>query len=96
MRNIVFIILLLTQYATAQDTFKILGHFPNFPNSTYELKGYEGMQQKTLSTAASKEEGKFYCVFIENGILIWPISKFFLFIVKIYQKFSKIISCIIK
>ena len=59
MRNIVFIILLLTQYATAQDTFKILGHFPNFPNSTYELKGYEGMQQKTLSTAASKEEGKF-------------------------------------
>ena len=59
MKNVVFIFLLLTQYATAQDTFKILGHFPNFPNSTYELKGYEGMQQKTLSTAASKEEGKF-------------------------------------
>ena len=56
MKNIAFILVLIAQCLTAQT---IQGHFPNFPNSTYELKGYEGMQQKTLSTAASKEEGKF-------------------------------------
>jgi len=53
------IFLLLTFLLSAQETFTINGRFPNFPNSTYELKGYEGLQQKTLSTAASKEEGKF-------------------------------------
>ena len=56
MRNILFIILLLTQYITAQT---IQGHFPNFPNSRYELKGYNGLQQTTLSLAESKEDGKF-------------------------------------
>jgi thiol-disulfide isomerase/thioredoxin len=59
MKNVVFIFLLLTQYASAQETYTINGHFPNFPNSRYELKGYEGMQQKTLSTATNKEDGKF-------------------------------------
>ena len=43
----------------AQETYTIQGHFPNFPNSRYELKGYEGLQQKTLSFAESKEDGKF-------------------------------------
>lgn len=43
----------------AQETYTIQGHFPKFPNSRYELKGYEGLQQKTLSFAESKEEGKF-------------------------------------
>lgn len=56
MKNIAFILVLIAQCLTAQT---IQGHFPNFPNSIYELKGYEGMQQKTLSTATSKEEGKF-------------------------------------
>ena len=56
MKNIAFILVLIAQCITAQT---IQGHFPNFPNSTYELKGYEGLQQKTLSTATSKEEGKF-------------------------------------
>lgn len=56
MKKIVLLIALITQCLTAQT---IQGHFPNFPNSTYELKGYEGLQQKTLSTATSKEDGKF-------------------------------------
>ena len=43
----------------AQETYTIQGHFPNFPNSRYELKGYEGLQQKTLSVAESKENGVF-------------------------------------
>ena len=56
MKNIAFILVLIAQCLTAQT---IQGHFPNFPNSTYELKGYEGMQQKILSTATSKDDGKF-------------------------------------
>ena len=59
MKNVVFIFLLLTQYASAQETYTINGHFPNFPNSRYELKGYEGLQQKTLSVAENKENGVF-------------------------------------
>ena len=56
MKNIAFILVLIAQCLTAQT---IQGHFPKFPNSTYELKGYEGMQQKILSTATSKDDGKF-------------------------------------
>ena len=44
---------------SAQAQHTINGHFPNFPNSNYELKGYDGLQQKTLSKATSKEDGKF-------------------------------------
>lgn len=44
---------------SAQDTLIINGHFPNFPNSTYELKGYDGIEQETLSSAISLEDGKF-------------------------------------
>ena len=56
MKKIVLLIALITQCLTAQT---IQGHFPNFPNSNYELKGYEGVQQKTLSKATSKDDGKF-------------------------------------
>ena len=59
MKNYIIVLLFIVNQVFAQETYTIQGHFPNFPNSTYELKGYEGMQQKTLSTAASKEEGKF-------------------------------------
>ena len=43
----------------AQATYTIQGHFPNFPNSQYELKGYYGLEQITIATAKSKEDGKF-------------------------------------
>ena len=59
MKNYIIVLLFIVNQVFAQETYTIQGHFPKFPNSTYELKGYEGMQQKTLSTAASKEEGKF-------------------------------------
>lgn len=45
--------------AFAQNSYTINGHFPNFPNSNYELKGYEGLEQITLSNATSKDDGKF-------------------------------------
>lgn len=54
-----FVFLFLTFNCLAQDTYTISGHFPNFPNSNYDLKGYEGVEQKTLSIAQSKEDGKF-------------------------------------
>ena len=34
----------------AQATYTIQGHFPNFPNSQYELKGYNGLQQITIAS----------------------------------------------
>ncbi len=43
----------------AQGTFTIQGHFPNFPNSNFELKGYEGLQEKILLKTSSNQEGKF-------------------------------------
>ena len=54
-------LLLLTVFTliNAQAQYTIAGDFPKFPNSNYELKGYEGLQQTTLSTASSKEDGKF-------------------------------------
>lgn len=56
---ITFILFFQSFLLIAQNNFTIQGHFPNFPNSRYELKGYEGLQQKTLSTAKSKDDGKF-------------------------------------
>lgn len=59
-KTIVLLIVSMIQLvATAQETFTIKGHFPNFPNSKYELKGYNGLEQTLLSTAQSKEYGKF-------------------------------------
>jgi len=59
-KTIVLLIVVMIQLvATAQETFTIKGHFPNFPNSKYELKGYNGLEQTLLSTAQSKEDGKF-------------------------------------
>ena len=50
----------------AQETYTIQGHFPKFPNSRYELKGYEGLEQKTLSQSESKEDGKFTLTYPRN------------------------------
>ena len=56
---VVLIVLMIQLVATAQETFTIKGHFPNFPNSKYELKGYNGLEQTTLTTTKSKEDGTF-------------------------------------
>ncbi len=63
MKNIAFILVLIAQCLTAQT---IQGHFPKFPNSRYELKGYEGLEQKTLSQSESKEDGKFTLTYPRN------------------------------
>jgi peroxiredoxin len=56
---IVLLFILISSNALAQTTYSINGHFPNFPNSKYELKGYEGLHEKVLSTYNSMEDGKF-------------------------------------
>ena len=57
--SITLVLLIVFTFSIAQAQYTIQGDFPKFPNSNYELKGYEGLQQKTLSTASSKEDGKF-------------------------------------
>ena len=52
-------LILFTLGCYAQEHYTLQGDFPKFPNSKYELKGYDGLQQNTLSTASSKEDGKF-------------------------------------
>lgn len=57
--SITLLLLSVFTFSIAQVQYTIQGDFPKFPNSNYELKGYEGLQQTTLSTASSKEDGKF-------------------------------------
>lgn len=61
MKKTILLLLLIPfqLFVIAQETYTIQAHFPNFPNSKYELKGYNGLQQTTLSTTESKEDGKF-------------------------------------
>ena len=66
MKHILLLLLLITNNLFAQDTYTIQGHFPKFPNSRYELKGYEGLEQKTLSQSESKEDGKFTLTYPRN------------------------------
>ena len=68
MKKIIILFLVFTNISFAQKTFTIQGHFPNFANSNYELKGYEGMQTKVLSTAQSKADGKFVLNYPENYV----------------------------
>ena len=68
MKQLVFLFLLVTSITTAQNTYSIQGDFPNFPNSNYELRGYEGMQTTILSTAQSKEDGKFTLTYPESYV----------------------------
>jgi thiol-disulfide isomerase/thioredoxin len=63
-----FCFLLFAFCSNAQGTYTIQGHFPKFPNSKYELKGYEGLQQITIATTNSKEEGKFELEYPKNYI----------------------------
>lgn len=57
--SITLLLLSVFTFSIAQVQYTIQGDFPKFPNSNYELKGYEGLQQTTLSTASSKEDSKF-------------------------------------
>ena len=66
MKHILLLLLLITNNLFAQETYTIQGHFPKFPNSRYELKGYEGLEQKTLSQSESKEDGKFTLTYPRN------------------------------
>lgn len=59
MKQIFILLLFITNNLFAQDTYTINGHFPNFPNSNFELKGYEGFQEKVLLKTRSNTEGKF-------------------------------------
>lgn len=59
------LIALITQCLTAQT---IQGHFPKFPNSTFELKGFEGFTQTSLSTTKSDETGAFSLSFPKTYI----------------------------
>ena len=56
---ITILIVSLNAFVFAQTTYTIHGHFPKFPNSNFELKGYEGLQTKVLLTTSSNQEGKF-------------------------------------
>lgn len=65
MKKIILLIALITQCLNAQT---IQGHFPNFPNSNYELKGYEGFQQTTIAKASSQADGKFTLSYPKNYV----------------------------
>ena len=68
MKHILLLLLLITNNLFAQDTYTIQGHFPNFPNSNFELKGYEGFQEKVLLKTSSNEEGKFTLTYPANYV----------------------------
>ena len=68
MKHILLLLLLITNQLFAQDTYTIQGHFPNFPNSNFELKGYEGFQEKVLLKTSSNEEGKFTLTYPANYV----------------------------
>lgn len=55
----ILLLILIFLQSTAQDAYVVNCKFSKFPNSHYELRGYEGLQQITLSTAESKNDGKF-------------------------------------
>lgn len=60
MKTILYIfILTFCCIAFAEESFSIEGHFPKFPNSNFELKGYDGLQQKILANSTSGQDGKF-------------------------------------
>ena len=66
MKNYIIVLLFIVNQVFAQETYTIQGHFPKFPNSRYELKGYEGLEQKTLYQSESKEDGKFTLTYPRN------------------------------
>lgn len=68
MKHILLLLLLITNNLFAQDTYTIQGHFPNFPNSNFELKGFEGFQQKVLLKTSSNQEGKFTLTYPANYV----------------------------
>ncbi len=53
------ILFTLSTIASAQDSLVITANFSKFPNSTYELKGVNGLKRTTISKAKSGEDGKF-------------------------------------
>ena len=59
MNKLVFLLILISNSVFAQDTYTINGHFPNFPKSSFELKGYEGFQEMVLLKTNSDSEGRF-------------------------------------
>ena len=59
MKELFLLFIFFQSTLIAQKTYTIQGHFPNFPNSRFELKGYEGFQQKVLLKTSSNDEGKF-------------------------------------
>ena len=58
-KSIFLFFLSLNFFVKGQETFTIDGHFPNYPNSKFELKGFEGLQNKVLAVYTSKEDCKF-------------------------------------
>ena len=68
MKRIFILLLFITNNLFAQDTYTIQGHFPNFPNSNFELKGFEGFQQKVLLKTSSNQEGKFTLTYPANYV----------------------------
>ena len=64
MKKIIVLLLLISCFKIlAQDYYSINGHFPKFPNTSFDLKGTDGFQKITLSTAKSGEDGKFTLTF---------------------------------
>lgn len=59
MKHILILFIFICSSGKAQNTYTINGHFPNFPNSNFELKGYEGYQDKVLLKTSSDDEGRF-------------------------------------
>ena len=59
MNKLVFLVIVISHSLFAQDTYTINGHFPNFPKSSFELKGYEGFQEHELLKTSSDSTGRF-------------------------------------
>ena len=68
MNRLVFLLLVISNNVFAQDTYTINGHFPNFPKSNFELKGYEGFQENVLVKTSSDSAGRFTLTYPEDYV----------------------------
>ena len=59
MKQLLILFIFICNSTFAQTSYTIQGHFPNFPNSNFELKGYEGFQEKVLLKTSSDSAGRF-------------------------------------
>lgn len=69
MKKILISVILFSFFqVSAQNVFFINGDFPNFPNSNYVLKGYNGFEEIIISKATSEKDGKFTLSYPKNYV----------------------------